>query len=132
MRHLFKTCLLFYCLLWGMSAQAELVIEVTQGNDQAVSMAVSPFSWTGGKVLPEDPAAIIDNDLKLSGLFKALPRTSMLSFPASEPEVYYRDWRLLGASYLITGQVTLRDRAYTMNYQLYDVVRGKRIAKGGI
>ncbi|MGI2027078.1 Tol-Pal system beta propeller repeat protein TolB [Endozoicomonas acroporae] len=131
MRHLFKTCLLFCCLLWGMSAQAELVIEVTQGNDQAVSMAVSPFSWTGGKVLPEDPAAIIDNDLKLSGLFKALPRTSMLSFPASEPEVYYRDWRLLGVSYLVTGQVTHSGTGYTVNYQLYDVVRGKRIAKGG-
>ncbi|MFK0572986.1 Tol-Pal system beta propeller repeat protein TolB [Endozoicomonas sp.] len=131
MRHLFKTVLFFYCLFWGLIAQAELVIEVTRGNDKAVSMAVSPFSWKGDKVLPEDPAAIIDNDLKLSGLFKAMPRASMLSFPANEPEVYYRDWKVLGASYLVTGQILLKDSAYTMNYQLYDVIRGKRIAKGG-
>lgn len=82
--------------VFGAIAQAELVIEVTQGNDEAVSMAVSPFSWKGDQVLPEDAAAIIDNDLKLSGLFKALPRASMLSFPTSESEVYYRDWRVLG------------------------------------
>ncbi len=131
MRYLFKTGLLFLCLLWGFSVHAELVLEVTRGNDKAVSMAVSPFSWKGDKVLPEDPAAIIDNDLKLSGLFKAMPRSSMLSFPSSESEVYYRDWKVLGASYLVTGQVLLKDNAYTVNYQLYDVIRGKRISKGG-
>ena len=48
MRHLFKTFLLFYCLLWQMSAQAELIIEVTRGNDKAVSMAVSPSA--GGEI----------------------------------------------------------------------------------
>lgn len=131
MRHLFKTVLLLYCLFSGLVAQAELVIEVTRGNDKAVSLAVSPFGWKGDKVLPEDPAAIVDNDLKLSGLFKAMPRASMLSFPAGESEVYYRDWKVLGASYLVTGQVLLQDNTYTVNYQLYDVIRGKRITKGG-
>lgn len=132
MRYLFKFALLFYWVFFWAIAQAELVIEVTQGNDEAVLMAVSPFSWKGDQILPEDAAAIIDNDLKLSGLFKALPRASMLSFPTSESEVYYRDWRVLGTFYLVTGQVSLKENVYTMNYQLYDVIRGKRILTGGV
>ena len=141
MRLIFKTCpvkthlsrILFTvaCLLWTAAVRADLVIEVTQGNDQLISLAVSPFSWQGSRVLPEDPAAIVDNDLALSGLFKAIPRASMLSYPASETEVYYRDWKALGASYLVTGQVSFTDNSYTINYQLYDIVRGARVAKGG-
>ncbi|MGB1272478.1 MAG: Tol-Pal system protein TolB, partial [Endozoicomonas sp.] len=111
--------------------QAELTIEVTRGNDQAVSMAVSPFGWKGEKVLPEDPAAIIDNDLKLSGLFRPMARSSMLSFPVKESDVYYRDWKVLGASYLVTGEVSHSGQLYTLNYQLYDIIRNKRIVSGG-
>ena len=141
MRLIFKTCpvkthlsrILFTvaCLLGAAAVRADLVIEVTQGNDQLISLAVSPFSWQGSRVLPEDPAAIVENDLALSGLFKAIPRASMLSYPASETEVYYRDWKALGASYLVTGQVSFTDNSYTFNYQLYDVIRGVRVAKGG-
>ncbi len=139
MKHLFNRAgyrfvtgiLLIHCLLLSLAVQAELVIEITQGNDKAVSIAVSPFSWKGSTVLPEDPAAIIDNDLKLSGLFKAMPRTNMLSFPVNESEVFYRDWQALGAAYLVTGQVSYDGQNYTMGYQLYDVIRGKRVAQGG-
>ena len=129
--HLATVVLLLSCLLWTAAVRAELVIEVTRGNDQQISLAVSPFAWQGSRVLPEDPAAIVDNDLKLSGLFKAIPRAGMLSYPTSESEVYYRDWKVLGASYLVTGQVSFADNAYTISYQLYDVIRGMRIAKGG-
>ena len=130
MSRLLKSIIAFFFFIYG-SAHAKLIIEVTQGNDKAVSIAVSPFSWQGDKVLPEDPAAIIDNDLQLSGLFKAMPRSNMLSFPSKKSEIYYQDWRILGASYLITGQVVLKENSYTVNYQLYDIIREKGIAQGG-
>ncbi len=110
---------------------AELVIKITQGNDKAVVVATSPFNWNGQKILPEDPGAIVDNDLRLSGLFSPLPRKNMLSYPVKESEVYYRDWNVLGASYLVTGNVTKTGQVFTMNYQLYDVVRQTKISSGG-
>ena len=131
MREIFKICLLACTLLAGSLAHAELLIEVTSGNDEAVSVAVSPFRWQGSQVLPEDPAAIVDNDLNLSGMFKAMPRRNMLSFPSSEAEVYYRDWKVLGANYLVTGQVSQNGSVLTTQYQLYDVLRGKHLAQGG-
>ncbi len=119
------------CLqLFAVSAKAILTIEVTQGNDKAVKVAVAPFNWQGERLLSEDLAGIVDNDLKLSGLFTPLPREDMLSFPSKASEVVYRDWNLLGASYLVTGKISQSGTIYDVSYQLYDIVRQKRIATG--
>ena len=121
---------LLLALLFVQLARAELTIEITQGNDQAVKVAVSPFSWEGKKLLPEDLAGIVENDLNLSGLFASLPRKDMLSYPSRESEVYYRDWSVLGASYLVTGKVTLIGSTYQVEYQLFDIVRQRSVFKG--
>ena len=128
-----KLRLLIFFLFMQMfvsSAQAILTIEVTQGNDKAVKMAVAPFGWTGSKILPEDLAGIVDNDLRLSGLFAPVVRENMLSFPSKASEVVYRDWNLLGASYLVTGQVTQSGNMYQVSYELFDIVRQRSILKG--
>ena len=119
------------CLqLFALQAKAILTIEVTQGNDKAVKVAVAPFSWEGERLLPEDLAGVVDNDLKLSGLFAPLPREEMLSFPSSASDVVYRDWNLLGASYLVTGSITQSGNIYDVSFQLYDIVRQKLIDSG--
>ena len=130
MRHIFKI-ITFCCVLLSAHLHAELLIEITSGNDQAAQLAVSPFSWKGTKVLPEDMAAIVDNDLTLSGLFKAVPRTSMLSFPTKASEVDYQDWGKLGTSYVVTGQVGQVGNSYEVNYQLFDVTGKRQIDQGG-
>ncbi len=90
---------LFGCLLLltGL-ARAELTIEITQGNDQAVPVAVVPFSWNGKGVLPENIAGIVGNDLRLSGQFAPVPSDQFLGFPSQADEVFFGDWRRLGTS----------------------------------
>ncbi|OED50500.1 Tol-Pal system beta propeller repeat protein TolB [Endozoicomonas sp. (ex Bugula neritina AB1)] len=119
-------------LLLVAPVSAELTIEITQGNDRAVRMAVAPFSWDGKKILPEDMAGTISGDLKLSGLFDPLSRETMLSFPSKEADVYYRDWKVLGASYLLIGQVDQSGSTYTVDYQLFDILRQRSILKGQV
>lgn len=135
---------LFFTLLLLCSSitHAQLMIEVTQGNDRASPVAVSPFKWEGLSLLSDDPAAVIDNDLMLSGMFHPIGREKMLSFPMSEDEVFFRDWQALGATYLITGQVEEERQQvapakgsqpaqykdlYKVTYQLYDIVRGHMV-----
>ena len=121
---------LLIAMLFMQLARAELTIEITQGNDRAVKVAVSPFSWDGKKLLPEDLAGIVESDLRLSGLFAPLQRKDMLSHPSKESDVYYRDWNLLGASYLVTGKISRLGETYQVDYQLFDVVRQSSILKG--
>ena len=57
----------------AMQARAELVIEITQGKQSAIPLAVVPFEWKGLKALPENVAQIVANDLGRSGYFNSLP-----------------------------------------------------------
>ncbi|MEH6471954.1 MAG: Tol-Pal system beta propeller repeat protein TolB [Halopseudomonas sp.] len=119
-------CLLL--VLLSSLARAELTIEITQGVDQPVPIAVVPFSWQQSQSLPEDVAGIIASDLYRSGLFALMPRNNMLSFPSQSSEVYYRDWRLANQEYLLVGKVEPRpNNQFKIQYELYDVVKEQRL-----
>ncbi|MCK9502893.1 MAG: Tol-Pal system beta propeller repeat protein TolB [Porticoccaceae bacterium] len=89
-------------LALAVNVQAELTIEITSGVDNPMVIAVAPIAEKSG-VLPEDISDIVSADLQRSGLFSTIPRTNMLSFPGDQSEIYYRDWRVLGAQYLVFG-----------------------------
>lgn len=106
----------------ALQARAELVIEITQGKQSAIPMAIVPFKWTGAAALPEDVSQIISNDLGRSGYFKTLTKSQMLSLPNSEQEIFYRDWELLKQDYLVIGEITNGPTSgYVINFKLIDV-----------
>jgi TolB protein len=122
-----RLLLLSFLLLSG-AVRAELVIEVTQGVDRPVPLAVVPFGLVGETQLPEDVAQIVGDDLARSGQFRVLPRGDMLSRPSREEEVFYRDWQAVGSEYLVFGQVTRTPAgSYEVVFQLHDVPRGRRL-----
>ena len=83
---------------------AELIIKVTKGNDKPTEIAISPIA-SGNINLSEDLGLIIESDLQRSGMFKTIPRQNMLAYPSTPDDVYFRDWRLLGAEYLVVGSI---------------------------
>jgi TolB protein len=105
------------------AANAELRIEVTQGVDNAVSIAVVPFEWRGRGQLPLEVSEVIGDDLGLSGRFSSLPIEQMLSLPNESSEVYFRDWRLLGVEYLVIGHLETSDASVRLTFELYDVLK---------
>lgn len=104
-------------------ASAELMIEIDQGSESALPIAVVPFGNSGNAPVPEDISRIIANNLQRSGDFDTLPTSRMLSLPKSMSEIHYRDWRLLGQNYVLVGQSGF-DKAsnkYVVTYDLIDV-----------
>ena len=72
MRAIFRS-LLFVLLFTSGPAHSALTIEITQGIEGAVPIAVVPFGWGGPGAAPENLAAIISSDLSRSGRFEPLP-----------------------------------------------------------
>tara|TARA_B110001454_G_scaffold19201_1_gene17786 strand:- start:13375 stop:14658 length:1284 start_codon:yes stop_codon:yes gene_type:complete len=106
----------------AMQARAELVIEITQGKQSAIPLAVVPFEWKGLKALPENVAQIVASDLGRSGYFNSLPTSQMLSLPNAEEEIFYRDWQLLKQDYLVIGSIKEDgSNGYVINFKLVDV-----------
>ena len=114
---------LFLVLGLVLPTGAELRIEVTQGVDNGVRIAVVPMQWLSGGRLPLDVDEVIEADLRLSGRFENLPVSQMLSLPREASEVYYRDWRMLNVEYLVIGHLEPAGNKIRLHFELYDVFR---------
>lgn len=102
-------------------AHAVLTIDVTHGVDNPTRIAVVPITESGSQ-LREDVGAIVAEDLRRSGLFEPMPRTNMLSNPATAGEVYFRDWRIVSMEYVVVGKAARQsDNRILVTYSLLQV-----------
>jgi len=121
-----RLALVFFLLTTG-SAHAVLTIEITEGMEGALPIAVVPFGWKGPMALPQDVSGIVRADLARSGRFA--PLQNLPAQPQDGREVNYAQWRATGAESLIIGRVRLRDGGgYLIEFQLLDVPRGVQLA----
>lgn len=114
-------------LLVAAFARADLVIEITHGTKAAIPVAVVPFGNQTGKLLTEDVAGIIVENLTRTGDVQPLARDNMLSLPTRGEDVFFRDWSVLGQRYLLVGSVTQEGSIYRVRYELFDVQSKQRM-----
>lgn len=114
----------------SLNVRASLTIEITQGVEGALPIAVVPFAWRGeaGKPPPHEVGGVVAADLQRSGRFKPLPVGEMLAKPSRGEEVDFRDWRALNVENLVIGEVSPNGPGgYLVKFYLYDVFRGEQI-----
>jgi len=126
-----RIALLWLAMLVG-SANAADPLLITQGTDRATPIAVVPFGWQGGNVLPEDMADIIGNDLRNSGVFEPIPRQNMISLPTQATEVIYRDWQALGAQYVLVGNIVPNAGRLQIQFALFNVTTQQQVMTGSV
>ncbi|UTW08617.1 Tol-Pal system beta propeller repeat protein TolB [Pseudomonas benzenivorans] len=131
MNTLMRIALLGLTLLVG-SVQAADPLVITSGTDRATPIAVVPFGWQGGTVLPEDMAEIVGNDLRNSGVFEPIPRQNMISLPTQASEVIYRDWKALGAQYVLVGSMVPTGGRLQVQFGLFNVATEQQVLTGSV
>ena len=114
-------------LVFSLAVRAELVIEITKGMDNPTKIAIAPFGWTGQGGLPENIDAIVAADLQRSGQFETTDQADMLAFPKPGDNIFYRNWKALGAEFLLIGNLEPFQTGYRLNFELYDVVGQRKI-----
>jgi len=109
--------------------RAELQIQITEGVDKALPIAVVPFGWQGaGAAAPLDAASVVAADLARSGRFEPLDRKDMLQRPTTGADVDFGDWRTQGSEFLVIGRVLQPGPdQYEIQFQVFDVVRGEQL-----
>ncbi|TRX75626.1 Tol-Pal system beta propeller repeat protein TolB [Pseudomonas mangiferae] len=131
MNTLIRIVLLGMFMLTG-AVQAADPLVITKGTDRATPIAVVPFAWQGGTVLPDDMAEIIGNDLRNSGFFEPIPRQNMISMPSQASEVIYRDWKALGAQYVLVGSVVPAGGRLQVQFALFNVTTEQQVMTGSV
>lgn len=123
-RHL--TFILLACCVT--QAHAQLEIDITRGQENAVPVAIVPFGWTATGTPPGDVAQIVANDLRNSGRFDPIGNKDMIDRPTTGEQIRFNDWRLLKTDFIAVGQVSPEgaDR-YNVQFELYNVLTGQRL-----
>ena len=131
MNTLMRIVLLGLTLVVG-TVQAADPLVISSGTDRATPIAVVPFGWQGGSVLPEDMAEIIGKDLRNSGVFEPIPRQNMISLPTQASEVIYRDWQALGAQYVLVGNIVPNAGRLQIQFALFNVTTQQQVMTGSV
>ncbi|MGB5178881.1 MAG: Tol-Pal system beta propeller repeat protein TolB [Gammaproteobacteria bacterium] len=121
--------LILACVFIAAPVRAALTIEITQGMEGAIPIAVVPLGWRGtGAAAPENIAAIIAADLNRSGRFESLPDRDLVAHPVTAEQVKFQNWRMLNVDNLVIGQLQETTAGqYAVQFELFDVFRGTRL-----
>jgi len=106
-------------------AHAALTIEITEGIESAVPVAVVPFA---SQSAPVNISAVVNADLERSGYFKMMAEQGMPGRPSTAAAVNFKDWQAVGQNYLVIGQVVDAGAGqYNVQFQLLDVYKGGQL-----
>jgi TolB protein len=107
---------------------AELVVEVTKGQDDAIPIAIVPFNSPTEAAASFDVAQLVSDDLVRSGRFKSMARRDMIETPHVGASIGFDDWRRLNNDYIVVGQLQ-SDSAdhYNIVFELFNVLTRQRL-----
>ena len=112
------------------TAQAQLQIEIIDGNPAALPIAVVPFEWQEAGPPPIDTVdTIVANDLYRSGLFDPMAVEDMPDRPTDMESIRFGTWRLLKVDYIVIGKVRtpMDGQGHEIQYELYDVHKQEQL-----
>lgn len=119
---------LFIIALLGLCApvlRAEMDIEITEGIESALPIAIVPFAQQGSA--PVSISSVISHDLGGSGYFKPLAEHYMPSRPTVPEAVQFGEWKAVGQNYIVIGQAVPAGGEYNVQFQLFDVSDGSQL-----
>jgi len=132
-RFLTLVFLVVFCLGGaGVPAQAQLKIDITQGNIDPSPIAIPDFIAADSRVaqIGRDLAEVVRADLQRSGLFKALDPNSFIE---RQTDINYQptfaDWRVIKAEALVSGRIVQESPTrLRVEFRLWDIFGSKQLA----
>ena len=124
-----KIIICLFCLSFTSVSQAVLKIDITEGFEGALPIAVIPFKWNGAtKVANGDVSAIVVSDLARSGKFSPVAEKDLIARPQSLAEVHYKTWRIAGMDHIVIGDVSKQvNGKYLIQFRLIDILKAKQV-----
>ena len=124
----FPSLLAIGFLLFCSRTWAQLVVEITKGQAEAIPIAIVPFGSPGAATAPFDVAQLVSSDLARSGRFNTTDRKDMVEQPHTGPAISFDDWRRLNNDYIVVGQVQSVDPDhFNISFELYNVLTRQRM-----
>ncbi|MEJ2115197.1 MAG: Tol-Pal system beta propeller repeat protein TolB [Gammaproteobacteria bacterium] len=127
MKTLVRVFALWLFLFTGQNAHAVLEIEITQGVEGALPIAIAVFAGDT-YTAPEAVENIVRNDLARSGFFDVLAKQRFPQVVVNPTQLNFKAWRDTGIESLLLGKIIQASGdQYRIEFQLIDLIRKKRL-----
>jgi len=127
MKTLVRVFALSVFLFIGQNANAVLEIEITQGIEGALPIAIAVFAGDT-YTAPEAIETIVRNDLARSGFFDVLDKQRFPQAVVNPSQLDFKSWRDTGVESLLLGKISQAGGdQYRIEFQLIDLIRKKRL-----
>ncbi len=112
------------------SANAQLKVNITEGNTNPVPIAVTDFTGGGeAAAIGENISRVIAANLERSGLFRPIDEGAFIENITSGNSIpRFADWRQINSQALVTGTVSGGGNSLTIAFRLWDVFAEQQIA----
>ncbi len=139
MKIISKVTVLVFCLCayltFSSSAAAKIYIDIDAPSFQQFPIAICDLQppTASTEKTTESGIAMADeikNYLSMTGIFNILNKKSFLedkdlSMVAAAENIYFPNWAMIGADYLLRGNITKINNEIFVESRLYDVTRGE-------
>jgi TolB protein len=107
-------------------ALALVEIDLSKANVEPLPIAITDFA---GEQVARDIAAVIEADLKSTGIFGPIEKAAFIDkIQGTSGVPRFEDWRIINAQALVTGAVTQEaDGRLKAEFRLWDVFAGQQI-----
>lgn len=128
-----KAAIALSVALFSSTAFAELTIEISEGYENAVPIAIVPFGYTAPEdkpkqIAPVDLAAIVAADLRRSGHFRPLSNAELPAQPTEIEAIDFQQWRAKDVDNLLMGKVIDQGNGfYQIEMRFMDVLRKNQV-----
>ena len=112
-------------------AHAVVELNITQGNIQAMPIAIPDFASDGSidANAAREISNVVANDLKSSGLFLPIDQAAFIEKGLDVTRApRFEDWRPINAQALVVGRIGNSDVKLRAEFRLWDVLSGKQLA----
>jgi TolB protein len=117
-------------------AAAKVYVDLDSPNFQLFPIAICDFDVNAANVAaqPQDSGILLADEVKkyltMTGFFNLLNKKSFLddkSADSSSANIVFANWTMIGADYLLKGNLVRSGREITVECRLFDVIRGELI-----
>ena len=135
-----QPALLTILMVFSFPAWSELTIEINEGYENALPIAIVPFGYseladskptmtqTNQQKVPVDLAAIVSADLRRSGHFNPLARTVLPSNPTDIDGIDFDSWKTLDIDNMLIGNLVSQGNGlYQIDMRFMDVLRKNQV-----
>lgn len=114
-------------LLFALTAQAQLQIDIQTSGGRQIPIAVMPLK--GEDSQPQGISTVVTEDLKRTGLFRLVGTVGISPVPTEPSEVNFPDWTARTADALVIGKVEAQsDGRVEVRFRLFDVAKQSQLA----